>query len=65
MKKKTGPKRVSNRLDEIGAAIAGGAPASRFKLELDALLGTEMEERDHDIEAAWEADYRNGPFSGE
>ncbi len=50
----------TERLNEIAAAIARGIPASRFKDEMDQLLGTEMDERDPDVEAAWEEDYRNG-----
>lgn len=49
---------VKKRLDEIATAIKGGAPAGKFQKELDKLLGTEMEERDHDAEARWEESYR-------
>ncbi len=49
---------VKKRLDEIARAIAGGADPSKFEKEMDALLGTEMEERDHEAEATWEDSYR-------
>ena len=49
---------VKKRLDEIATAIARGADPKQFDKEMDKLLGTEMEERDHDTEARWEDSYR-------
>ncbi len=49
---------MKNRLEQIAAAIEGGASPDDFRLELDQLLGTEMEERDPIAEATWEDDYR-------
>lgn len=51
---------VKARLDEIAKAIAAGADPKQFDKEMDSLLGTEMEERDHETEERWEDSYRNG-----
>ncbi len=51
---------VKARLDEIAKAIAAGADPHQFDEEMDSLLGTQMEERDHETEARWEDSYRNG-----
>jgi hypothetical protein len=52
---------LAERLDEIAKAIEGGADPISFKEELDQLLGTEMQERDHEAEARWEESYRRKP----
>lgn len=46
------------RLDEIARLIAEGADAEEFDEEMNELLGTKMEERDHEAEASWEDSYR-------
>lgn len=46
-------------LQEIADAISAGKSAAHFTKAMDTLLGTEMEERDRDREAAWEQGYRN------
>jgi hypothetical protein len=51
---------VRKRLEEIAAAIRAGAPQSRFQKEMDRLLGTEMEDRDHEAEAKWQTEYDGG-----
>ncbi len=50
---------VKKRLEEIAAAIKAGANPKKFDKEMDALLGTEMEERDRDVEERWENAYRD------
>jgi len=52
---------LAKRLDEIAKAIEGGADPISFKEELDQLLNTEMQERDHEAEARWEESYRREP----
>lgn len=52
---------LATRLDEIAKAIEDGAPAISFQEELDRILGTEMQERDHEAEARWEESYRRKP----
>ena len=49
----------SNRLNEIAAQIKGGAPAEQFSKEIDRLLGTELKERDEEVESHWEETYRH------
>lgn len=49
---------TSKRLEEIAAAIKGGAKAESFSAEMDRLLGTGVPERDRDVEGAWEQSYR-------
>jgi hypothetical protein len=49
---------VKKRLDEIAWAIQAGANPAKFEKELNKLLGTEMEERDEEAEAAFEESYR-------
>jgi len=46
------------RLDEIAQAIADGADPEDFDDEMNELLGTKMEDRDHEAEATWEDSYR-------
>lgn len=48
---------LNKRLDEIAEAIKNGAKHENFAKELDVLLGTEMEDRDRDTEANWQAAY--------
>ncbi len=50
---------VKTRLNEIAAAIKKGANPEKFSAELDALLGTQMEERCELGESTWEDEYRN------
>lgn len=52
------------RLDEIAAAIRAGQPASSFQNELDRILGTQMEDRDSQVESSWEESYRQGGTDG-
>ena len=52
---------LAKRLDEIAKAIEAGADPISFQGELDRLLGTEMEDRDHEAEAHWEETYRRKP----
>lgn len=54
---------VEERLTAIAIAIRQGADPEEYQAEIDKLLGTEMEERDEHVEAAWEQSYRNkGPL---
>lgn len=45
-------------MEEIGAKIKSGVKPEHFKVALDTLLFTEIEDRDRDVEEAWEDDYR-------
>lgn len=45
------------RLAEIAELVKQGADPETFKVELDALLGTEMSGRDPVADATWEAEY--------
>jgi hypothetical protein len=49
---------ITARLDEIAALIKKGADPERFQEEIDQLLGTTMEDRDPQLEAAWEDGYQ-------
>ena len=51
---------VSKRLDEIALAIKRGEDPSKFEAEMNRLLGTEMEDRDSEVEAVFEDSYRRG-----
>lgn len=50
---------VKQRLAEIAAAIKAGASPKKFEKEIDRLIGTELEERDPDVEERWEKSYRS------
>jgi len=52
-------KDITARLDEIAALIKEGADPESFQKEIDRLLGTTMEERDEQLEAAWEDGYQS------
>lgn len=51
------PSKLHSRLAEIAESIEKGEDPSQFKAELDSLLGTEIEDRDGDVESAWEDTY--------
>jgi hypothetical protein len=51
-------KDITARLDEIAALIKKGADPESFQKEIDKLLGTTMEDRDEQLEVAWEDGYR-------
>lgn len=51
-------KDITTRLDEIAALIKGGRDPEDFQAEMDKLLGTAMEDRDEQLEVAWEDGYR-------
>jgi hypothetical protein len=48
---------LNKRLEEIAEAIKNGANPDKYTKELDILLGTEMEDRDRETEATWQAAY--------
>lgn len=52
-------KDITARLEEIAALMKGGASPETFQAELDSLLDTKMEERDPQVEAAWEDGYQS------
>jgi hypothetical protein len=51
-------KDITARLAEIAESIKKGTDPETFQAELDSLLGTKMEERDPQLEAAWEDGYQ-------
>lgn len=51
---------VDRALEVVARAIEAGRDAEHFRALLDGLLGTEMEERDPDLDGAWERGHRGG-----
>lgn len=50
---------TEDALRVMETAIKDGTPPEHFKPLLDKLLGTELAERDTDVEQRWENGYRN------
>lgn len=56
---KKAPDTMESKLAKIADRMKAGVDPEAFQKELDALLGTEFEERDAVAEESWELAYRN------